>query len=1028
MRKHVGKLEDTQQSEAQSGNHVPKTTTHQHRTSAPTIEIEKLTQKRGTNRADETFKIIPDYAYPNVRMNREQLRIETSKPSSCFHDLRVPNKPSHNNIIGQISIETLQCFGIPYNEKGIKQSPFCLIVCGQYAFQTDCVVPITNPMWLCKMRRACHIPIHHAYARVYIGVLRQRIKSSASSSTTTSSSAANNERDAFIGRVVIDVARLRPNCTYDVTLPLRQSAHVYVKEQRGAIRFRFHLQYYSERMALLSYLPTDLTKIKIEPNESVTVYCCGVKSFQNVARVVHGIDMPDRFSMRRLQATMREINLTRIHVLRYLRKNEFRNLYQWRFPFISSFVFLAWMHSVYCGSVCYVPGHLITYLLLHLWKNYANYCGIIPSVHNGFTPPTWEELFMALIFNGNGTIEPFDMEVIGNDDDHEQRNDPNSSLHKPSSIKSQQSFGSTITGEFSLKDIAIAFEDGIQRQSLRYHFRVYHDVFKGTDAVTFLVQNGYATSREHAVMIGRRLAEGMKLFEHVARKHRFEDKPYFYIFSIYGRNQYVINTHKPWGGNIFQMLGFLSPLRMSNVAIKSQFLSEMPYTDGVDHPRFRVKEAVYLQTKIAKKALAHELEAEENAESDDEMDPQDFEHGLHMFLNQRDSVSDLNSVATDEDADTIQVQYLKKPPKQDMKIKNQNQKPIHAVLDEARHKVHGVLLHLFNDRAYKYPDKRQESIKKLSPARSTRNLTSKIKSQRHLDIDEDSEEDVCKEAIKNEYDKLLGVGRYSHPNVFISRLGLVVQPIIEIATGWLCLFRSLFNIFTWKDPILSFWISMFGPIMIIILHSFPWRLVFGIVGILVFGPQNWLLRVMRERRDGPDVYDPDKVIRKTRPEPQMEQHQHPVFSNHITGNEPTKHSFESEEEILSLGRIRQVVVPYSALMYSHRFYDWPPEGEYTRVSSVDGAMDKNSESSHSIYETNFSSLPSINLPRSQSFDAFDSNQNNIDKVSYENTHDASTRIVTGPKNRWGLLKAKLRQRKGIHSSSTIESNLTAHQL
>jgi hypothetical protein len=101
---------------------------------------------------------------------------------------------------------------------------------------------------------------------------------------------------------------------------------------------------------MLSYLPRKVPKI--EPNESVSIQCCDAKSFQNVARVVHGNDMPGKFSMKQMKAVVREINFTRIHVLRYVRKNEVRNMIQWRYP---SFRHLFCLCTVSTGSVAYVP-------------------------------------------------------------------------------------------------------------------------------------------------------------------------------------------------------------------------------------------------------------------------------------------------------------------------------------------------------------------------------------------------------------------------------------------------------------------------------------------------------------------------------------------------------------------------------------------------------------------------------------------------------------------------------------------------
>jgi hypothetical protein len=183
-------------------------------------------------------------------------------------------------------------------------------------------------------------------------------------------------------------------------------------------------------------------------------------------------------------------------------------------------------------------------------------------------------------------------------------------------------------------------------------------------------------------------------------------------------------------------------------------------------------------------------------------------------------------------------------------------------------------------------------------------------------------------ARKDEYNKLLSIDKYSHGNPWVNKVGVILQPIVEIALEWLCLFRALFNIFTWRDPILSFWISIIGPILVVVLHFFPWRWVMGIVGILVMGPQNWLLRVMREREEGFEPYDVDKIVKKKRVKKETEPEELPLFSMYAPDNRPVNNSQ------IDSSNVRKIVVPYSPLMYQ-RFYDWPPENEYARVRATD---------------------------------------------------------------------------------------------
>lgn len=765
-------------------------------------QAEMLAKKRGGS-AVEKFLVRPDYAYPNTRMNRDELRAEMNKPSAFFHDLR-----RDNNEIGLLKLEILQCIGLPRLDALGENDTFCLAVCGSYAFQTDISPPNQNPMWLSKMRRACIFPLYHAYARLYVGVFDDD---------------GENERDDFAGRVVLDVARMRPGCTYDVTLPLRQSAHVYMKRPRGAVRVRFHVSWYNERAAMLSYLPKGAPKF--EPHESVTVNCCDKKSFQNVALTVHGTHPPGRFSMKLVRALVREINFTRIHVLRYLRKQEIRNLVGWKNPIISGFVFCSWMHSVYANTVRYVPGNVITLLLLYLWRNYGNYA-ISESRHRGFLPPTWEEMLLALIYgtDGRNCIQPLEMTL-------------NEDVGPPLVIDGG---GGSIccSGGCTLDEVAAAFKKGVKVSTKRYRLRIYRQTFAGNEAVDFLVNSGYASSREEAVKIGLWLEKDKKLFEHVHRKHEFKDSRLFYHFLICDDSKYTYTTHEPMGKPLLRMAGFLDDNRSF-----SEDQLEMPYSNGNDHPRFSVKESLVIRSKGSQRRMEKLM-----SESDDEEDAADLD--MNVFdssvdqrrLDKFDSYFDLKTAPsspilpsedledgeenTDDDS-LVTVKVLKKPPLQDIDYKPKSDRPISDLLAEARYKVHGLLLHCFNDRLYvvknkEEPNQTSPTAKESFPVASQRGMllpsgdssqrTTKSDFKRNRWMNRTSEEGLVSipesdgrdlpgsrrffsqkigsgtnkspsgrspksetEITKEENDKLLKTGSYSNTNRWVAKLGVIVQ-------------------------------------------------------------------------------------------------------------------------------------------------------------------------------------------------------------------------------------------------------------
>ena len=184
------------------------------------------------------------------------------------------------------------CTGLPKLDRWSNTDAVCYAVCGPYAFVSDVIREKNHPIWPRRARRACAFPLHHAFCTVCIGVFDDD---------------GVHQDDDFAGRVELDISRLRPGCTYDVTLPLRLSTDVYTRQPgRGTIRLRFRLIWDSEQSAVLSYLPrrdTLVTAIKYRkedrvPPPTVTLRCADAKSFRNVAITIHGTHMPSRYTQK----------------------------------------------------------------------------------------------------------------------------------------------------------------------------------------------------------------------------------------------------------------------------------------------------------------------------------------------------------------------------------------------------------------------------------------------------------------------------------------------------------------------------------------------------------------------------------------------------------------------------------------------------------------------------------------------------------------------------------------------------------
>lgn len=89
--------------------------------------------------------------------------------------------------------------------------------------------------------------------------------------------------------------------------------------------------------------------------------------------------------------------------------------------------------------------------------------------------------------------------------------------------------------KFDNLEISNAFEKGVKRKHRKkYHFRHKHKghTFAGSNAVDFLIEEGYASDRNHALNMGRQLAYDFGLFRHTTNDFDLEDKKnLFYVFT-----------------------------------------------------------------------------------------------------------------------------------------------------------------------------------------------------------------------------------------------------------------------------------------------------------------------------------------------------------------------------------------------------------------------------------------------------------------------------------------------------------------
>ena len=284
------------------------------------------------------------------------------------------------------------------------------------------------------------------------------------------------------------------------------------------------------------------------------------------------------------------------------------------------------------------------------------------------------------------------------------------------------------------------------------------------------------------------------------------------------------------------------------------------------------------------------------------------------------------------------IYFKKRIPQQniDIKVKGDG-KSIADELMEIEEKIQKATKYAFRDNAYLITDLSQPPFGKRSRENDEYN-------------------------VERDLNKLLGIGQFSQWNPIVSKYSVQFEPIIRICVVFLSIYRSIYNIFTWRDPYLSFWFSVVCLAATFVMMLFPWRLCLTVLGVVALGPQNWLIRLFRElvwssddenrpgrflrafrellkSSDDDDEDDDDTADgKKERAQGEVEGEPQPVFFAHAPASKPL---LKRKDAVGT----QHVVIPYSPLL-SQRFYDWPPDKKYacvTKAASKDTPLRSSSE-------------------------------------------------------------------------------------
>ena len=261
-------------------------------------------------------------------------------------------------------------------------------MCGSASFITDVIPDTTDPVWLPLSRRACIAPVHNAYSQVYVGVFDYD---------------GERETDDFAGRVAIDIPKLQAGYQYDFMLPLRQTSRVYRRDQKcGFIRLRLELNWKSERAALLTYLPrnvSDITKRMKAPREPVTVVCPDAKSFCNVATTVYGVDVPGRYNKSMQVSTTLEIRLIREMMMQRTKRMAW-DIFRWKNTLLSLYFFISYMYFVITNSIRCALAFLLSLAFLLMLRNYLKYN--VDSANSAYGHKTLWDMTRILLLDRDG--------------------------------------------------------------------------------------------------------------------------------------------------------------------------------------------------------------------------------------------------------------------------------------------------------------------------------------------------------------------------------------------------------------------------------------------------------------------------------------------------------------------------------------------------------------------------------------------------------------------------------------------------
>lgn len=265
----------------------------------------------------------------------------------------------------------------------------------------------------------------------------------------------------------------------------------------------------------------------------------------------------------------------------------------------------------------------------------------------------------------------------------------------------------------------------------------------------------------------------------------------------------------------------------------------------------------------------------------------------------------------------------------------------------------------------------------------------------------------------DEFDRMLGLQSESR-NPITRITSTFLGPLMRMFRVFIYLFRIAFNVSTWRDPYMSFWVCLALVVWCILLVWFPWRTFFLLVTVATVGPQNMFLRYYlekkAEKKRRKEQEEAEKKLAEQATstddygyevaEPQLaseanELEKEPLskseasnpsgnsgFFSRVFAKRSATEKVDDDDDDVKVDRppfrtdpyeklssskktqSRSIVIPYSRFK-ADRFYDWPPDPTVSRATPLRPIIEEQDELLVDGYDEP-SSLPPMWIDSGQS--------------------------------------------------------------